>query len=471
VIARDPSGEVEVSLQGYGKSARQLRFRVTYGGEELGTIEVDAKQREALPSKKVQILDKSGGGKAVRLEMLHDPSLTPTWRPGRKYTAILKRHGLQGLGFSASSSEPPFQRNELEIWPMVPKPGSRTRAPEPRKLGPGELQAKRKLEAALRRLESRYRIERETHEELIQNKKDQPFVSYFADLLGDADMPPRSIWEDAERHLEWSRRALERRDFQRAAEFLAAADRLETDAYAAVKHYRGETISGGERAVRGLEVAKTVGEVAAQLVPGFVGGALRGAYQFAEPMSEAVTESDPVKGPADIIGQTRPGPRGGPGAGGAGKLGGPKIRSPRAGDRKLLWGRWEDYPKIAVRRKVRTTVDGKVKVTIQTTEYAKIGRRYYTEHAVQRMRPGGAAPSVATPGQTKVETPKGPSGRGDVTYQGRGVSPNWVEEVIRRGSRQTFRSPEGVARTRHSLGSVTVITEQRGKIVVTIIGG
>ena len=39
----------------------------------------------------------------------------------------------------------------------------------------------------------------------------------------------------------------------------------------------------------------------------------------------------------------------------------------------LPWGSWADYPKV--------NIGGK--------EYAEIGNRYYTEHAVERMTPHG----------------------------------------------------------------------------------
>jgi nicotinamidase-related amidase len=52
-------------------------------------------------------------------------------------------------------------------------------------------------------------------------------------------------------------------------------------------------------------------------------------------------------------------------------------------------------------------------------------------------------------------------------YCGRGISPNLVEEVIRTGKTAT-QVVEGVVRTLHTSGTVQVVTEQAGRIVVTV---
>jgi RHS repeat-associated protein len=94
----------------------------------------------------------------------------------------------------------------------------------------------------------------------------------------------------------------------------------------------------------------------------------------------------------------------------------------------LPWGSWADYPKVSV----------------GGTEYAKIGDRLYTEHAVERMTPRG------------------------LTTNGRSISPEFVEEVITKGA-QRPEVVNGVNRIVHSLGSVEVVTENGGKLVVTVI--
>jgi hypothetical protein len=104
------------------------------------------------------------------------------------------------------------------------------------------------------------------------------------------------------------------------------------------------------------------------------------------------------------------------------------------GGERLLWGAWKDYPKV----------------TINGREYAQIGSRMYTRHAVDRMPPSGlGAPAGSV----------GPS---------RNVTPNMVEEVIATGT-STHVVVEGVPRTIYTSGNVSVVTENEGNIVVTIL--
>lgn len=99
---------------------------------------------------------------------------------------------------------------------------------------------------------------------------------------------------------------------------------------------------------------------------------------------------------------------------------------------KLPWDSWAQYPK--------TLLNGR--------EYAKIGDRLYTEHAVQRMLPSGLT-------------------AGNIANGGRSMSPTFVEEVIQRGMKTTGIR-DGVLRTFHRLGTAEVITEAGGKVVVTV---
>ncbi len=92
---------------------------------------------------------------------------------------------------------------------------------------------------------------------------------------------------------------------------------------------------------------------------------------------------------------------------------------------KPFWGSWDDYSKV----------------NLAGREYAKVGRRLYTEHAVDRMLPRS---------------------RG-----GRGIAPVFVEDVIATGTKTTQRV-NGVTRTVHTSGTVQVVTEQGGRIVVTV---
>ena len=83
-------------------------------------------------------------------------------------------------------------------------------------------------------------------------------------------------------------------------------------------------------------------------------------------------------------------------------------------------------------------------------EYAQVGNRLCSRHAVDRRQPRGlGAPAGAT-------------------SAGRSISPNFVEDVIRTGSTRDV-IVDGVTRTIYSSGSVQVVTEQGGRIVVTVL--
>src|SRR5215467_2124860 len=100
----------------------------------------------------------------------------------------------------------------------------------------------------------------------------------------------------------------------------------------------------------------------------------------------------------------------------------------------MWWGYWSDYPKVR----------------IGTREYAKIGNRLYTEHAVNYFQPSGR--------RTIANVPTAPGEGGGYLSQGRGVSPSYVETVIVHGMRWK-ESREDVLRTVHTLGDLQVVTE------------
>lgn len=106
----------------------------------------------------------------------------------------------------------------------------------------------------------------------------------------------------------------------------------------------------------------------------------------------------------------------------------PKSNSTAIGMQKLPWGSWASYTKIAH----------------QGRQYAQIGNRLYTEHAVERMLPGG------------------------LSTHGRSISPTFVEEVIRSGSKINVVTPEGIIRTIHRSGHIEIITEQSELIIITV---
>jgi len=92
---------------------------------------------------------------------------------------------------------------------------------------------------------------------------------------------------------------------------------------------------------------------------------------------------------------------------------------------KPLWTRWEDYEKIMI--------DGR--------EYAKIGNRLYTRHAVERSYPAD--------------------------FGGRSIAPKFIEDVIETGTVRKV-TINGIERKIHTSGTVQVVTEQNGRIVITV---
>ena len=108
---------------------------------------------------------------------------------------------------------------------------------------------------------------------------------------------------------------------------------------------------------------------------------------------------------------------------------------------KLPWTTWKEYPKI----------------TLNGTEYAKIGERLYTKHAVNYMRPSGWG---ALAGEM--------FNKEGVPIPGRSLAPGFVEEVIKHGKFRETVMPNGVKRRIYSTGTSEIVTEQEGKIVITI---
>jgi hypothetical protein len=82
-------------------------------------------------------------------------------------------------------------------------------------------------------------------------------------------------------------------------------------------------------------------------------------------------------------------------------------------------------------------------VVVQGREYAQIGERLYTRHAVERMLPRG------------------------LTTEGRSISPSFVDDIIRT-TEPLEVTVDGVARQVYRSGSVEVVTEQGGNLIVTI---
>ena len=90
------------------------------------------------------------------------------------------------------------------------------------------------------------------------------------------------------------------------------------------------------------------------------------------------------------------------------------------------------------------------KKTIDGKQYALIGNRLYSKHAVDRMQPSWLGFPVGTVGA------------------GRNISPNIVEHTIQNGTK-TSSMVNGVKRTVYWSGDVGVVTERNSKVVVTIL--
>ncbi|WP_157488760.1 hypothetical protein [Pseudofrankia sp. DC12] len=113
--------------------------------------------------------------------------------------------------------------------------------------------------------------------------------------------------------------------------------------------------------------------------------------------------------------------------------GGTKAEEAASGGGRLLWTSWQNYPKV--------TQEGR--------EYAQIGDRLYTQHAVDRLQPSGLGAPAGAPGA------------------GRSISPNFVDDVLTSTRGAPVKGPNGEARLSYKSGTVEVITENN--IVITVI--
>lgn len=137
-----------------------------------------------------------------------------------------------------------------------------------------------------------------------------------------------------------------------------------------------------------------------------------------------------------------------------------------AGGERLLWGSWNDYPKVT-----RTGPNG-------PQEYAQIGDRLYSQHAVARMQPSGQRYSsgVPTEGTTPPLTGNSPpyvnqpgiqSFDGTQNVRGRSISPNHVEDII--GNTPPTINPTNGNRS-YSSGDVLVVTSSEGRVITIVTG-
>lgn len=111
----------------------------------------------------------------------------------------------------------------------------------------------------------------------------------------------------------------------------------------------------------------------------------------------------------------------------------------------LWWGFWKDYTKV--------TVNGR--------EYARIGERLYTEHAVERFLPSGRRTIANVPVAHQ-------EGGGHMFHEkARSIPPGFVEEAINGGAK-TYIIEKGELRTIHTLGDLEVVTTRDESIVITV---
>ena len=106
---------------------------------------------------------------------------------------------------------------------------------------------------------------------------------------------------------------------------------------------------------------------------------------------------------------------------------------------KVTWGMWSDLPK--------TMYKGK--------EYAKIGKYYYTQHAIEHMSFGAL----------KSKIPSSQVGKEGLDM--RRIPSMVVEEVIKYGKKSNKFYEGGEWRLSHILGNVKIITTADSKVVVT----
>lgn len=100
----------------------------------------------------------------------------------------------------------------------------------------------------------------------------------------------------------------------------------------------------------------------------------------------------------------------------------------------LKWTSWDEYEKVVLSNK----------------EYAKIGNRLYTHHAVDRMQPSSLGSPAGTIGSD------------------RNISPNIVEITIKEGVKSE-KMVYGVNRNIYQLGDVRVVTKNNDNIIISVI--
>ena len=110
---------------------------------------------------------------------------------------------------------------------------------------------------------------------------------------------------------------------------------------------------------------------------------------------------------------------------------------PPVEEKKLQWDSWQNYEKV--------TANGQ--------EYAKIGDRLYSRHAVNRMQPSG--------NRFGINIYEGINGKD----YGRSIAPQFVEDIIR--STEPVYQPR-TGNYSYALGNVEVILNSQGAVVTIL---
>ncbi|MDC4843938.1 VENN motif pre-toxin domain-containing protein, partial [Acinetobacter baumannii] len=123
-----------------------------------------------------------------------------------------------------------------------------------------------------------------------------------------------------------------------------------------------------------------------------------------------------------------------------------------------LWGTWNQYPKVLI-----STPNGQ-------QEFANIGGRLYSQHAVARMQPSYQRYSSGVAEGTLYNTTGKPipgitSYDGREMIRGRSISPNYVEDIIKNAS--PIKQQNG--NWSYKSGDLNVILSPDRKRVITIV--
>ena len=130
--------------------------------------------------------------------------------------------------------------------------------------------------------------------------------------------------------------------------------------------------------------------------------------------------------------------------------------------RPTLWTTWENYPKVT-----RMTPNG-------PQEFAIIGGRAYSEHAVARMQPSGQRYSSGHASDLTHNPTAGPWARvepgalvwdGRSFVRGRSISPTYVEDIIR----NTTPTQQGNKNWNYTSGNIQVILSPDKIRVISVL--